>query len=152
MIEYQTRNIQFREIIIINDWKIKIYTISKVGDFNQEDFYKNALIKLPEWLNLKNGFDDSNDKTGFLILHSGTEGIFTLINWWVGKNMMNTHIFFTDYNKADVFKIISGTGLSPCVWELEVINHERISWTTNILKPNQPDYYKYLNDVINIEL
>ena len=39
------------------------------------------------------------------------------------------------------------------IWELEIINHERISWTKNILKQNQnPNYQEYLNDVINIEI
>ncbi|WP_445955602.1 hypothetical protein [Yeosuana sp.] len=149
---YKTRKIQFKEIISSENWKIKVYTISKIGVFNHETFYKNVLKKLPEWLTLKNGFDDSNDKIAFLIVHSGTEGIFTLINWWVGKNMLNTHIFLTNHGQTNTFKKVSGAGLSPCVWELEIINHERISWTNNILKSNSLGYTKYLNEVINIEL
>ena len=67
--------------------------------------------------------------------------------------MLNTHIFITNANKPDVFTRISGDGLAPCVWELEVINHERISWTKNILKQiSEPNYKNYLNDVINIKL
>lgn len=102
---------------------------------------------------MKNSFDSHNDKTGFLILHSGTEGIFSLINWWVGNNMLNTHIFITKHNQTSDFRKISGDGLAPCIWELEVINHERISWTKNILKhPAKPQFKEYLSDVINKEL
>ncbi|MEP2058391.1 MAG: hypothetical protein ABJJ05_11330 [Maribacter litoralis] len=152
MEKYKPRTIQFREIERIEEWQIKVYTISKEGNFKNEDFYKNVINMLPRWLKQENGFDNTNDKIGFLILHSGTEGIFSLINWWVGKNMLNTQIFLTLYNDVHQFKKISGQGLAPCVWELEVINHERISWTNNILKTAKPQYLNYLKDVINKQL
>lgn len=153
MEEYKTRKIHFKEIFEINDWKIKIYTISKIGEFSHPVFYQNVINELPDWLKLKNSFDASNDKIAFLILHSGTEGIFSLINWWVGKNMLNTNIFMSSQKKPNEFIKISGDGLAPCIWELEIINHERISWTNNILKqePN-PNYEKYLKDVISKEI
>ena len=66
---YKTRKITFKELIEVNDWKIKVYTIAKHGDFNHPQFYENAILELPKWLSLKNGFDDGNDKVGFLILH-----------------------------------------------------------------------------------
>jgi len=148
--EYQTRKIEFKELLEINEWKIKIYTISKTGEFNHIQFYENVKRELPKWLLLNNSFDSSNDKIGFLILHSGTEGIFSLINWWVGKNMLNTHIFMTNPNEPANFTKISGDGLAPCIWELEIINHERISWIYNILKQeSKPNFQAYLKDVYN---
>lgn len=149
---YQSRKISFQEVIKLNDWHIKVYTIAKNDTFDNTEFYKSVLKEVPKWLSMKNGFDSSNDKIAFLILHSGKEGIFSLINWWVGKNMLNTHIFFSEYHQTADFKLISGNGLAPCVWELEIINNERISWTSNILKASEPDYATYLNDVINLEL
>jgi len=153
MQEYKTRKIRFKELIEIRDWKVKIYTISKIGDFDHPDFYNNVLNQLPVWLETKNSFDSSNDKIAFLILHSGTEGIFSLINWWVGKNMLNTNIFLTNPEGPNQFLKISGDGLAPCVWELEIINHERISWTNNILKQKvNPNYDNYLADALNTEI
>ena len=153
MQEYKTRKIRFKELIEIGDWKVKVYTISKIGDFDHSHFYNNVLSQLSVWLETKNSFDSSNDKIAFLILHSGTEGIFSLINWWVGKNMLNTNIFMTNPERPNEFSKISGDGLAPCVWELEIINHERISWTNNILKQVvNPNYDNYLSDVINTEI
>jgi hypothetical protein len=153
MKKYKTRKIEFREIIEVNDWKIKIYTISQNGDFKQDIFYKSVIKKLPEWLAIDNGFDSSNDKIGFLILHIGKEGIFSIINWWVGKNMLNTNVYISEQTKPNEFEKISGNGIVACVWELEVINHERISWLNNILKnePN-PNFENYLEDIINTEI
>lgn len=153
MEEYKTRKIEFKEIVKIADWQVKVYTISKIGDFDHPIFYKNVLDQLQNWLKEENSFDSSNDKVAFLILHSGTEGIFSLINWWVGKNMLNTNIFMTNPKEPNEFEKISGDGLAPCIWELEIINHERVSWTSNILKKEpKPQFDNYLKDVINKEV
>lgn len=152
MAKYQTRKIRYKQLVEVEGWKIKVYTLMKQGSFEHEAFYQNVLSELPSWLKIKNGFNDSNDQIAFLILHVGTEGIFSLVNWWVGKNMLNTHIFLTDHDNTNSFKKISGNGLAPCTWELEIINHERVSWTNHVLKPESPDFDAYLRDVINKEL
>ena len=55
--------------------------------------------------------------------------------------------------KPNEFKKISGNGLAPCIWELEIIYHERTSWINNILKEEQnPKINNYLEDVINREI
>lgn len=150
---YKTRHIQFKELIKVNNWTTKIYTISKTNEFKNKIFYKNVIDKLPEWLNMENSFNATNDKIAYLILHEGSEGLFSIINWWVVKNMLNTNIFFTNHEETNIFKMISGDGLAPCIWELEIINYERISWIKNVLKkaPN-PDYKTYLEDSITCEL
>ncbi len=78
--EYKPRQIKFKELIETNGWRVKIYSISKIGEFDYPVFYQNVLDQLPKWFKLENGFDASNDKIVFLILHAGTEGIFSLIN------------------------------------------------------------------------
>lgn len=150
---YKARTIEFKELITIDDWHVKVYTITKHVPFNYPVFYNNVRVQLKSWLKQDNHFDSSNDKIAFLILHAGNEGIFSIINWWVGKNMLNTNIYITAPEKPDDFKKISGNGLAPCIWELEVINHERLSWITNVLKQNtHPDYSNYLADTISCEI
>ena len=150
---YRTRHINFKELITINDWKVKVYTISKTKEFNHPEYYNQMLQQLPHWLKMENSFNASHDNCAFLILHAGTEGIFSIINWWVGRNMLNTHVFVSDFESPDTFTRISGDGLAPCIWELEVINYERLSWMKHVLKqPSDPDYKTYLNDTIRLEL
>ena len=150
MEKYEPRNIKFKEVVETDGWSIKIYTISKSENFGHPEFYKNVKNQLSTWLSMENSFDASNDKVGFLILHAGTEGIFSLINWWVGKNMLNTHIFLTDPKEPTIFTKISGDGLASCIWELQAIYHERNSWMNHILKQeSDPNYQAYLEDVYN---
>lgn len=143
---YKPRIIEYHELILIDNWQLKVYTIVKDGTFEYPEFYANVQLQLPNWLSLDNSFNSNHNSLGFLILHAGTEGIFSLINWWVGDNMLNTHIFKTDYKNLNRFDKISGDGLAPCIWELEIINHERLSWINQVLKkPKNPDFREYLD-------
>ena len=146
MQSYQARKIEFKGYLSIDNWQLKVYTIVKDGTFEYPEFYANVQLQLPIWLSHDNSFNSNHNSVGFLILHAGTEGIFSIINWWVGDNMLNTHIFKTDYNNLNRFDKISGDGLAPCIWELEIINHERLSWINQVLKkPKEPDFQEYLN-------
>ena len=101
--------------ITVNKWNIKIYTISKQGEFNQPEFYTAVKNTLTQWLSLKNSFNSANDEIGFLIPHSGGEGSLSIVNWWVGQNMLNTTIYFSEINSPNNFKKNSGDGLAPCI-------------------------------------
>ena len=150
---YKARHIKFKELLQLGDWSIKTYTITKQGEFQYPDFYQNVKDHLQDWLALDNGFNAHHNHHGFLILHAGTEGIFTLINWWVGDNMLNTHIFKSNYDQLNTFEKLSGNGLAPCIWELEVINHERLAWMDHVLKIDpKPDFKKYQDSTINVTL
>lgn len=147
---YKTRKIAFKEVLAINDWQIKVYTIAKNGDFNHDEFYENVKKEIPKWLRMSNSFNDNNEQIGFLILHAGTEGIFSLMNWWVGENMLNTHIFMTQYDTPSSFTKISGDGLAPCIWEIEVIHHEKNAWVNHVLKQySNPNFQGYLDSTYN---
>ena len=151
--DYQERFIKFQEIIELGLWKIKVYTISKEEQFDASLEYKLAFKEIPNWLSIENSFNANNDKIGFLILHKATEGVFYLINWWVGGNMLNTHVFLSKHRSPAKFMKISGDGLGPCVWELAVMNHEGSAWLKHVLKkPNAVNYDHYLNEVVNTKL
>ncbi|HAS46996.1 MAG TPA: hypothetical protein DCS93_41315 [Microscillaceae bacterium] len=150
---YQTRKIAFRELLPIHDWQVKSYTITKHASFRAETTYQAVLQQLPQWLKMENSFNAKHQKIAFLIVHEGTEGVFVLVNWWVGDNMLNSLIFMAKHEHPEVFEQISGDGLMACVWELEVINHERISWLNHVLKPSpQSQFENYLQDTITLEL
>lgn len=79
--------------------------------------------------------------------------MFSIINWWIDQHMLNSHKFLSEHENLNEFNLISGDGLAPCIWELEVINHERNSWIKNILKQAaNPNFEAYLTDSITLEL
>ena len=145
---YKPRTISFNRVLDIDEWKVKVYTISKGSQIIDESHLIILSKHLVDWLKMKNSFNAEHDYHAFVIVHFGTEGIFTLVNWWVDKYMLNTHIFFSEHDDRGTFRLISGDGLAPCIWEMEVIIHERESWTKQVLKSKQPDFRAYLRDKI----
>lgn len=141
---YKPRKIEFQRVANAGPWRIKIYSITMHEQFGAVGTLEAAIANLPEWLAQSNGFDDSVEYMAFLIIHEGNEGIFTILNWWVGQNMLNTHIFFSAYDDPAHFRRISGNGLAPCIWELEVINRERLVWIEHVMQRPEPDYKAYL--------
>ena len=89
-------------------------------------------------------------KTAFLIVHEAREGVLILLNWWTGENMVETQIFFANYNtpnkiEASPFK----EKALVCIWEIEIFSHERKAWISHVLsKPDAPDYGAYFEDVL----
>ena len=149
---YKERNIRFKEHIKSSNWSIKAYTITENENFIAWSTYEEATKNLPSWLEQLNSFDPQHEDNAFIILHEGSEGVFTLVNIWVGNNMLQTHIYLAKYEDLTHFDKISGDGLFGCVWELEVINHEKNEWVKYVLKKSAaPDYKSYLNNTLDTQ-
>ncbi len=138
------RLIRYQGNFSCGDFTVKLYTISKKDDFDFKASLDAVKSHLPAWLSLENGFNNEHDNQAFLILHQGTEGIFNIINKWVGGNMLDSHIFFSEHSSPTSFKEISGKGLNLCIWELEVVRFERDALIEHVLKPEKPDLGAYL--------
>jgi hypothetical protein len=148
--KYKQRHIRFKEYLSVEDWQLKVYTISENEDYDFAPFYEKVKTKLSTWLELENGFNSKHYNIGFLILHAASEGVFSILNWWLDGYMINTNVFLSAHNDPSDIMKISGAGLGPCVWELEVINFERVAWTNHVLKKlPKPDFETYLASIIS---
>lgn len=129
----------------VEDWKIKTYTITHRRHFESKEILDNALASLPEWLKRSSDFLFPNYKSAFLIVHEGRDGVWSLIHWWIGGEMLQGQTFFTPYTRANRFELKTDRGLWACVWELAVISFEREMWIEHILKnAGAPDFEGYL--------
>lgn len=147
---YKPRHLRFKELLSLPDWKVKVYTISKTEQFHHPEYYAAAKEALPRWLSMKNSFNAEHKGMAFLILHAGSEGYFSLINWWLDGYMLNTNIFFCTRESPADFKRVSGDGLAPCIWEMEIIDYERRAWTEHVLKKHfAPELHLYLDQQYN---
>jgi len=149
--KYKPRKISFNDWVTINDWVVKIYTITMKNKFNSHSILSNIKKQIPQWLNTIEQSNLPVYKQAFVIVHEAREGVWILLNWWTGGEMIETKVYFSDYQQP---KVISDspyqTNSLLCVWELEVFAHERKSWIQNILEnANVPDFDNYKIDVLN---
>lgn len=147
---YQPRKVEIRGLVKINDWNIKIYTITFRDNFESETVLDNAIGKLSEWLKKSKILGLETYQIAFLIVHGGRDGVWTLLNWWIGENMLQSVTFYTSFDDATQFEETPQTGGMACVWELEVIDFERKMWIEYILKKSdKPDFTGYLYKHLN---
>ena len=148
--QYRDRKMSFLKVAKVEDWQIKVYGITMHDSFKSFAVVENALLRLTEWLPPQDNPELPVYDLAWLIAHEGREGVWLLLNWWVGGEMMETIVNFAAYDAPD------NITASPyqknallCVWELEVIAHERQAWIDNVLmKAENPDFAGYLADVM----
>lgn len=146
---YQSRSIQFYELLIVENWTIKIYTITSNVRFRAIDVLNNAKKNLTQWLKTSQSLRLPTYGIAFLIVHEGKDGVWSLINWWIGGEMLQSSTYYTSFGNPAEFKLCPSEGGMACVWELAVMAHERKAWINHVLKrATVPDFIAYLNDRI----
>jgi hypothetical protein len=89
----------------------------------------------------------------FLIVHEAGDGIWSLINWWIGGEMLQSTTFHTSFEQLDEFQLLPEEGFMACVWEIPIIAFERAMWVEHILKKaNPPDFKAYLEQYLSKEV
>jgi len=146
--QYISRNIDFVDLINVGAWQIKVYTITLNENFESKVTLETVISNIEHWLP-KNSVIETHD-CAFLIVHEGREGVWILINWWTDGEILETEVYFADYkNPTTITNSIYAPKNLICVWELEVVVHERKVWIEHVLKnAKNPDYQHYLNDYL----
>jgi hypothetical protein len=148
---YKPRNTVFHQLLSMKDWTIKVYTITTRARFESGATLQAALANLPEWLENSRTLGLETYGTAFLIVHEGTDEIWTLINWWTGGEILRSVTFRTDFAKPTEFQPFRGTGFIACVWEMEVIVFERAMWIEHILKKaRNPQFKTYFEKTLSL--
>jgi hypothetical protein len=147
---YQKRRIEFRQIVGANTWQIKVYTISYKDKFESVEVLENAIANLPNWLETTKSPNFETYKIAFLIVHEGRDGVWNILSWWTGENMLRSVTFCTSAAMPKEFVMTPQTGGMVCVWELEIVEFERQMWIEHILKKaDKPDFTGYLEQKID---
>ncbi|WP_416150753.1 isochorismatase [Salipaludibacillus sp. HK11] len=149
--KYVPRPIRFIELWEIEGWKIKVYGISTKKEYpDKNNIVLGKKIAVEQLNNIE--IQTEIYQLGFIIIHETQEGVFILIDYWTGENMLCNHAFYKDYNSTTI-SYLTPTGLTACVWELRIINFERNAWVEHILLNDQDvNINNYLKDALNEDI
>ncbi|MEM7485685.1 MAG: hypothetical protein AAF348_10810 [Bacteroidota bacterium] len=146
---YRPRLIEFKGVKKFSTWDVKVYTVTNKEAFQSKQILHNIFDELPSWLEQIEHSELPNYKKAFLIVHEAREGVWILLNWWTGGEMIQTKIFFSSYESLTMITASPyGTNALLCVWELEIFAHERQAWITTVLN-GKPSFERYLRDTLN---
>jgi hypothetical protein len=124
------RPITFAGILYMRGYELKSYRITSGGKPFRTEHFEEGLslafssLLFPAITVIRPGL-------GFVIAHQGNELDYIVLSWWDRENELPTRVFVRD-----------DTGWRParpdesfCVWDLEIIWHERQCYIRTMLSP-----------------
>ncbi len=146
---YVQRKITSLEPFAALGWHVKIYTITNLEVFSSKGILDEVLASLPDWLAKADTSYLPTYKTAFLIVHEAREGVWILLSWWTGGEMLETLTRFVQLDSPIQIQESPYKNSLVCVWELQIIQHEREAWIKHILSsPSSPDFENYNRDLL----
>lgn len=146
---YQKRKIQFLRLLPINDWRFKVYGITYHNEYPNQDLIKVAEQTVGERIDLIPS-SQRNYQVGFVGIHDGKTANFAFIDWWADENELHHHVYVSSKNDPTNLVYKTPTGLSACVWDLELINFEREAWVQSVLRSEKPKFEEYLKQQYHV--
>ncbi|MEN0005695.1 MAG: hypothetical protein AAF798_16215 [Bacteroidota bacterium] len=147
---YRDRTIAFQSVETIEDWHIKVYTISYQPTFGATVILAKAKQLLPQWISKAQATTLPAHKLGFLIVHEGSDGTWMLFYWWTGGEMLGNQLFFAPTDQPQHIEANPHPFGLVCIWELEIIQHERQAWIRHVLaQAAMPNINDYLQDYLS---
>jgi len=145
---YTNKNVQFYDLVEIEDWKTKVYTLSEKKNHPFMDMVEAAIAELPDWLTeipLP-----PFPPIAILIVHESNEYNLASLNWWFDAHTLHQRSYLSSNNNPTNFL------LSPdfkSIWDMSVLWHERNAWIKHILQQsNKPNFDVYLADTLEGEV
>lgn len=130
-------------------WTVKLYAMTASGaalaEATLEAAWSHALeaVQPPE---------SAATPYGFLLVHEGNAGVWLLVDLWAA-DILEHHLFRAPLDDPTHFGPAPFQASAACVWELEVVLHERDAWVRHVLsRPEQPEFERYLKDVREVGL
>ncbi len=134
---FAPRDVEFRGVIECAGYRLKAYSIV-YGDAPLEEAVFEKGMKLAADDLPRPAIDAHRPGVGFVIFHQGDGVHYLVLNWWDRENEMPIRTWVNYFEDDAPWRPASG-GESVCVWDLEVIGHERNAYVETILTPTPPE-------------
>jgi hypothetical protein len=133
-VRYHPRPIAFHGVRDVHGQRLKVYSIRygaeplHWGTF--EPGLSRAFAELPE-----PDIAAGRPGLGFVIVHQGRTGDYVILAWWDNENELPLRVFVRDQDGWRTAR----PNESVCVWDLEVIWHERQAYVATVLSVDSSD-------------
>jgi len=140
---YQPRPVRALGVLEVAGWRLKQYVMTVTPESVPDPQLLSASAAMAAAA-LPAAADTHG--VGFLLAHQARPACFVLLDWWQnGYDLKQRYYTSTLDHPGDLVEL-SGDAVG-CVWELEVLLHERAAWIDHVLNSEADDFQAYLQDM-----
>lgn len=144
---YKQRKIEFSGVFPTQKVDFKCYRVAFAGKTftrNDKDLLKQKCLQT---LNVYGPLSQYDADCGYCIHHKGRNSNYIIVAHWVQENMLHLRAYASNLRAPDEYIEVTQTGISICVWDMLLHNHERNAYVQHVLlHPASPSSINYLND------
>lgn len=146
---FEPRRFAFHGLRRRGDWRLKLYSVLYgPGPLDWQRFepgltLAEASLPAPAIVSGRPG-------VGFLIVHQGRTGNYTVLGWWDRENELPIRVFVNPGAHPGGWRPARANE-SVCVWDLEILWAEREAYVATVLGPAGSDVGGYLARVFETE-
>lgn len=131
--DYVQRAMTFHGVVTTGDKHLKTYRIAcasqvetQLPPLTQQQALLAQVLDDDEYPN--------DHGLGFVIYHFAEDGDYLLVSTWCDANMLRHRVFKIETQHGS-WQLISlaATHIIACIWELDIIFHERNAWIEHVL-------------------
>lgn len=149
---FQKRDLRGAGTRQANGRTLKVYELRAPGQQIEDSLRTAAWGLLPELV--AEPVDTTTPALGWVVLHRGQDAAYVVAYSWVWNEVLEQHLAVAGRpelgaggSEVTEFGVLDRRWMG-CVWELAPLQHERISWIDNVLRPPTPDVEAYVLDFL----
>jgi len=142
---YVDRPTRFAGIHTHDGWRLKMYDIVYGSEPLDEAAYEDGMALVHEILP-RPAVTRVRPGVGLIIRHQGRGVHYLVLCWWDRENELPIRVWVKETGPKGTWRPASASGgESICVWDMQVIEHERRAYIEHVLaRPDAPDVDGYL--------
>jgi uncharacterized protein len=149
MVPFQPRRTRMLSIHECRGWKLKVYEIC----FGHHSIPTNHVEQILAFVDVNIPWpvaSESDPRTGFVIVHRGIDALWLLVHLW-RADILTQFAFQSPLTEPIDLNPLRAEGFCGCVWELDVIKHERDAWVRCEMGSDDRLIEQYRNDNLFID-
>ncbi len=141
---FRPRPVVFLELWEEGPWRIKVYGICHNRRHPRPELLAAAKRVARQHLPAAPAELEAYG-VGFLAIHDRRNRNFVFVDWWARENELHHHVYVSPHDKPERLEYVTPSGLSACVYDLQLIWFERNARVEKVLaNPSGPDFEAYL--------
>jgi len=134
---YVPRRIRSHGIRQSGDWRLKVYSVVLDGSEPDWGVFEPAIALALDALPSP-AKAPGRPALGFLIAHTGRGMWYAVLCWWDRENELPIRLWVAEQDGGPPRWRPARASESVCVWDLDIIWHERQAWVATLLAGGDP--------------